>query len=100
LSQKQLFAGFDLEPGERLDFDVDCRPWLTGTATMAGFVITPDNAACPVTFEAVSFFESGRLAKFYASVPDGTARAAWRCKVRLTDDQGRVGNQYFQMTVR
>jgi hypothetical protein len=96
---KEIFAAFSLRLGARLDFDVDCRPWLTGTAVLTGFVPDPADAG-PVTYEAASIVEAGKGAKFFASVPNNTAHlGTYRVGVELTDNQGRTDRQWFQMKV-
>lgn len=96
---KETFTAFSLRLGGRLDFDVDCRPWLTGTALMQAFQIVPP-AGCPVAFEAPAILANGKDVKFYASVTSDQANlGVHRVRVDLTDNQGRTDSQWFQMRV-
>jgi hypothetical protein len=95
-----VFAAFTIRGGSSgLDYDVDCTPWLTGTAVMAGFELE-QAAGDPVVYAApVSLLDGGRVAKFVAAAPDGTTPGPYLVRVKLTDTQGRVDRQWFQMTV-
>lgn len=96
---KEIFASFSLRLGARLDFDVDLRPWLTGTAVMTSFVPDPADAG-PVTYEAAQLLEGGKSVKFFASVGSATsALGTYRVGVALADNQGRTDRQWFQMKV-
>ncbi len=96
---KEVFTNYSLRLGARLDYDVDCRPWLTGTALIASFTIVPP-AGCPVTFEAPTIAPGGKDVKFFASVGSDPANlGVHRVKVDLVDNQGRLDSAWFQMKV-
>lgn len=99
-NRREIFGAFEIRPGsENLDFDVDCRPWLTGTALMAAFELEPD-AGHPITYASpVVLFDGSRSAKLVATCPDGTPPGDYWVRVKLTDNQGRVDRQWFQMAV-
>ena len=95
---KELFALYSLRLGSRLDFDVDCRPWLSGAATIAGFEI--ETTGHPLTFEAPTILSGGKDVKFYAEAPlADSALGYYRIGVFVTDSEGRSDRQWFQMTV-
>lgn len=96
---KELFAAFSLLVGKRTDFDVDCRPWLTGTALISSFAIDPLDWG-PVTYETTTIAADGKSVKFFASASsDATLTGFYRVGVDLADNQGRTGRQWFQMKV-
>ena len=94
-----LFAAFDIVRGKRIDFDVDARAWLTGTARLAsdGFVIE-QAAGDPVVYEAPLIYD-GRDVKLWATVAEDATPGAYRVEVDIADDQGRTTRQAFQMRV-
>jgi hypothetical protein len=95
----QLFATFSIRVGKRLDYDVDCRPWLTGTARITGFVLDPADWG-PVTYEAPTIASDGKGVKFFASASaDASLAGVYRVGVDLADDQGRTDREWFQMRV-
>lgn len=95
----ELFQAFELNPGGRELFEVDCGPWLVGAGQMQAFTPEPP-PGCPVVFEPVSFVGGGKVAQFYASVPLGGARGTYVMPVKLEDNAGRVDYQDMQMRVR
>jgi hypothetical protein len=97
---RDVFQIYDIDPGESgLDYDIDCRPWLEGAATMSSVELEQEPGD-PVVYDSpVALFDGGRSAKFIAACPDGTLPTARFVRVKLTDNQGRVGRQWFQMTV-
>jgi hypothetical protein len=96
---KELFALFSLRVGKRLDFDVDCTPWLIGTARITGFVPDPADWG-PVTYEPPIIAADGKSVKFFAAASsDATLTGFYRVGVDLADDQGRTDREWFQMKV-
>jgi hypothetical protein len=99
-SPRDYFQAWQISPGEEnLDYDVDFKPWLAGTAALASVELEQD-ADDPVLYESpVQLFDGGRLFKLVADCPEQATAGNWFVKVKLTDTQGRVGRQWFQMTV-
>lgn len=106
-NRRERFAGFEIGRGETgQDYDVDCRPALTGTALVAAVEleqrVDPEiDPVDPITYESpVTIFDGGRSFKFVASCPDNTPPGKFWVRVKLTDTQGRVSRrQWFQMDV-
>lgn len=98
MSQEDLFASWSIKAGCRRKYEVDCKPFLPDGATMQSLVVTPP-AGCPVVFEAVSFFQSGTVAQFFASVPDAGPLGYYRVEAKVEHSGGESDKQYFQMRV-
>lgn len=96
--KEDIIAAFSLKNGCRRKYEFDCRPFLPDGATMTSFVATPP-AGCPIVFEAVSFFQAGTFAQFFASVPGGTPPAFYLIEAFVEHTGGESDKQYFQMRV-
>lgn len=97
-----VFALFSVARGESgIAFEIDCRPWLAGMATMVEFVLQPRGNSAPFIFEQeIVFGDGGRTAKFVvADCPADATPGAYAVDVSLIDDQGRTGRQWFQLRV-
>jgi hypothetical protein len=99
LSLEGSFAVWDVQRGlAPIDYDVDARPWLTGTALLATFVLTQEPGD-PVVYGPVQLVPGGRDVKLTASAPLGATPGFYRVRADFTDTVGRPGFQFFHMRV-
>lgn len=97
-AQEDLIAAWSLKTGCRRKFEIDCKPFLPEGATMVSLVPAPP-AGCPIVFEAVNFFQSGTVAQFFASVPDGATLGHYRVEAKVEHTGGESDKQYFEIRV-
>jgi len=97
-NHEDLFGALGIQPGGRLKYEIDCRPWLPPGKSMSAVEFV-QQVGDPVVYETPAFFNGNLDVQFAASAPEGATCGHYRVRVKLTDNDGELDSQWLQMTV-
>lgn len=91
-----MLGSFAKQPGETLDYDLECDEWLTDDdfVTSAVSTVTPNG----LTVQSPLVFDSGLKVKVWIS--GGTVGTTYKVQTTMTTAAGRVKEAEFKIKLR